>query len=278
MSDIIITKASGETERFDPEKLRRSLIRAGADEALAGDIVKMVLPDIKPYMKTSRIYRIAMKHLRRLHHPSGLRYSLKNALFKLGPTGYPFEKYFAKVIESQGYQVEVGTIIRGRCISHEVDVFARNENEVCVVECKYHNTPGKATNSKDALYVHSRFRDLEPVISEKYPDAKFAGWLVTNTRLSSDAIRYAECSGYTAIGWKYPPDGGLEKMIESRRQYPVTVLSGIEKGLADRLINNGIILLLDLTRMSIEEIMKLLSLSEKKAERIKKQADSICLC
>ncbi|RMG05920.1 MAG: ATPase [Nitrospirae bacterium] len=276
--NVNITKASGEVERFSEEKLRESLRRSGADPKTVDDVVKLLLPEIKPNMTTARIYRLARKYLRRLHHPTGLRYSLKNAIFKLGPTGYPFERFFGKVVESHGYKVDVGVILKGRCITHEVDVFARKDDEVCVVECKYHNTPGKATNSKDALYVHSRFRDLEPTIRERFPGARFSGWLVTNTRLSSDAIKYARCAGYTAIGWKHPHDGGLEKMIESQRQYPVTVISGIERGLIEKLIKNDIVLLLDLARMSVTDIMKTLSLPERKAERLKKQAESVCLC
>jgi transcriptional regulator NrdR family protein len=37
--DVIITKASGEKEPFTKNKLRQSLLRAGATEALADQIV-----------------------------------------------------------------------------------------------------------------------------------------------------------------------------------------------------------------------------------------------
>ena len=273
-----VTKASGVLEDFNPNKLKASIQRAGADAELAGEIVRMVVPDVTPNMRTGKIYHLAMKYLKRLNHASGLRYSLKKALFRLGPTGYPFEKYFGKVLMNYGYSIEVGRVLEGRCIRHEVDVIAVNQNEVCVVECKYHNTPGRSTNSKDALYVHSRFQDLRPVLGREYPDRKFSGRLVTNTRLTADAIRYAECSGFMTIGWRHPGNKSLERMIESKRLYPVTVVTGIQAGLAERLIDRGIILLKDLADMDTERIQSLLSLPLRKAETLKRQAESICLC
>ena len=45
-------------------------------------------------------------------------------------------------------------------------------------------------------------------------------WLVTNTKFSSDVIRYGNCVGMHLIGWKYPEDGGLEKLIDEANIYP----------------------------------------------------------
>ncbi len=273
MVDII--KASGEVEPFDSQKFLSSLKRSGASEELAQKVLEKILPEITPNTKTKTIYRLAYRELKRLNHASSLRYSLKKAIFRLGPTGYPFEKYFARLLNEYGYKTEVGLIIDGRCIKHEVDVLAVGEDEVMVVECKYHNSADRTTSSKDALYVQSRFEDLRPIIEQQYRGKRFAGYLVTNTRFSTDAIQYAECSGYKLIGWKYPPDGGLEKRVEDKNLYPVTVISGIKSGLITGLIQQDIILLKDILPYKVHEIERLLRLPYKSAVRLKEQVELI---
>ena len=276
--EIKVTKASGIVENLNPDKLRASLIRAGADREQVEDIIERILLEIEPYTNTKKIYKLAKKYLRQFNHASGLRYSLKRALFGLGPSGYPFEKYFGELLKRYGYQVNTGVLLEGKCVKHEVDVFAINENEVSVIECKYHNRPGLTTDVKIAMYVHSRVHDLKPVITAKYPEKTYRGWLVTNTRCTSDAIQYAECTGLRVKSWGYPNNESIERMIEDKRLYPVTVLSDVKSGLIEKLIKHDIILLKDLTEMDVKMIQTLLLLPEDKAAALKKQADELCLC
>jgi Holliday junction resolvase len=275
---IQITKASGKTEDINTEKLRNSLLRSGASDELASDIIDRIMLEIAPLASTKKIYRLARKYLRQLNHVSGLRYSLKRALFRLGPTGYPFEKYYSFLLKSYGYETETGSTIQGRCINHEIDVIAVNDGEVNLVECKYHNKSGTTVDVKVAMYVDSRFQDLSPAMAAKYPDRKFRGWLVTNTRLTDDALKYAECRNFGVRSWGYPDNQSLEKMIEAKRLYPVTIVSGIQSGLISRLLKENIILLKDLVSMNVRDIRNMLSLSEKRAAALKKQADELCKC
>jgi Holliday junction resolvase-like predicted endonuclease len=275
---IKVTKASGRVEDINPDKLRMSLTRSGADRDLAQEIIEKVLQEIEPYTSTKKIYRLAQKYLRQANHASGMRYSLKRALFRLGPSGYPFERYYGELLKNYGYEVNIGLIMQGRCVKHEIDVLAISNNEVSVIECKYRNSAGGVTDVKVAMYAHSRFQDLKPVFTPQYPDKEFTGWLVTNTRCTSDALQYAECSGFKVKSWGYPDNMSLEKMIEEKRLYPVTIISGIKSGLIGRLIKENVILLKDLAEMEVKDIKKLLSLPEKKAFKLKKQADELCLC
>jgi Holliday junction resolvase-like predicted endonuclease len=275
---IKITKASGLVEDLKPEKLLASLQRSGASKKAAEEIFERLLLEIEPYESTAKIYRLAKKYLKHYNHASSLRYSLKKALFRLGPTGYPFEKYFGEILKHYGYEITVGAIVDGRCVTHEIDVLAVNDNEVSAIECKYHNSTGRTTDVKVAMYVHSRFRDLAPVFRSKQKEKKFSGWLVTNTRCTSEAIEYAQCSGFKVLGWRHPRNGSLQKMIEDKLLYPVTIITGIKKGLINSLINKDIILLKDLSEMQTEDIKSLLSLPQNKAESLKKQADALCRC
>ena len=273
-----ITKASGKTEDINSEKLRISLVRAGASDEQSSEIIDRIMLEIAPLSSTKKIYRLARKYLKQLNHASGMRYSLKQALFRLGPTGYPFEKYYSHLLKSYGYETQTGSIIEGKCVKHEIDVIAVRNDEINIVECKYHNKSGTTVDVKVAMYVESRFRDIAPVMAVKYPDRKFRGWLVTNTRFTDDALQYAECSKFGLKSWRHPDDQSLEKMIEDKRLYPVTIVSGIQSGLIVRLLKENIILLKDLVSMNIRDIRHILSLPEKKAAALKKQADELCRC
>lgn len=274
---IKVTKASGTVEDLNSNKLRDSLIRSGADREQADAIIETIIYDSPPYTNTKKIYGLARKYLRQINHASGLRYSLKKALFRLGPSGYPFEKYIGEILKNYDYGVEIGSLVNGKCIKHEIDVLAVNDKEVLTVECKYRNNGGSTIDVKTAMYVHSRFRDLESVIKTVYPGKSFRGMLITNTRFTTDAIQYAECTGMDLKSWRYPETGGLQEMVEEKKLYPVTVLSGVRSRLIKTLFDNDIILLKDLAVMKTETMMKMLSLNAKKSQSLKRQADELCL-
>ncbi|MBI5056094.1 MAG: restriction endonuclease [Nitrospirae bacterium] len=276
--NIKIKKASGIIEDFNSQKLLESLIRSGADREHAEEVIERMVPEITPYTSTKRIFRLAHKYLRQFNHASVLRYSLKRALFRLGPSGYPFEKFFAELLRHYGYHADVNVIMEGQCVKHEIDVFAESEKEILLVECKYRNTAEGAPDVKTTLYVNSRFQDLKPVIKSRYPNKAFAGWLVTNTRFTSDALQYSRCIGLKVKSWRYPDNNSLEKMIEDKKLYPVTVMSTLNSAQIRRLIEHRVILMKDLAQMKAQDIQKLLSVKESKASILKQQADELCFC
>jgi hypothetical protein len=278
--DFTITKSTGQREKFELRKLTDSLIRSGAPPEVATDIAQKVARQIPPVGHTRAVYKLARKLLRQYSAVSGMKYSLKKALSSLGPSGYPFEKYFSRILRSHGYKAEVNKIIKGYCVSHEVDVVASRGNEYSFVECKYHINGGTPTDVKVALYIHSRFEDIRKVFARTpgHENAVYQGWLVTNTRCTSDAIQYAECAGLKIVSWRYPAKESLEKMIEEKRLYPVTVLPAARKKVLDNLFNNDIILAQDIADMGENEFLKKSGLDEASARAIKRQADALCPC
>lgn len=276
--NMLIKKANGDIQEFKPEKLLNSLMRAGASPEHAQAIVKDVTAQIQPHMSTRKIYRIAHKYLRHYNKASVLRYSIKKALLRLGPSGYPFEQYIGEILSHAGYRVEVGVKIDGKCVTHEVDVFAENDQEIILVECKYRNNTEGSHDVKTALYVHARHQDLRAALENTYPDKKIKGWLVINTRFTADAMQFGECSGMILKSWKYPKNDSLEKMIEQMKLYPITVMSNLNNKQIKALIENNTILMKDLSRMDSSLISKILSISEKRASKIKQQAEELCAC
>jgi hypothetical protein len=273
---IPIIKASGQIEKFNPQKLIHSLIRSGASDEVAREITDKVEKQITPSSHTKHIYRLARKYLRKYNRATDMRYSIKKALYALGPSGYPFEKYFARILKAYGYSVETNQFMQGHCVRHEVDVLAGKGNERFIIECKYHSNGGVPTDVKDALYIHSRFADIKKAYEINQESLTCNGWLVTNTRCTSDAIQYAECVGLKIISWKYPQNGSLEKMIEEKRLYPVTILSAIRKSSVETLFQHGIILAQDIAHIDEHVFIKKSGLSPHTARLLKRQAIELC--
>ncbi len=274
-----IIKASGKVERFERQKLINSLTRSGAPEDIAGHIAGQIEKKIEPSSTTRYIYKLAHDMLNRYNSALGMRYSIKKAISMLGPSGYPFEKYFARVLDHYGYGVELNVIMKGYCVSHEVDILASKENRHFIIECKYHGNGSKPTDVKVALYVNSRFADIRKACEMQagHRDAVHEGWLVTNTRCTEDAIVYAECAGIRIISWKYPDRRSLEKMIEDKQLYPVTILSPIKKDILEALFLNNFILAQDIADVDEQTFIKKSGIDKGTAARLKQRADEICV-
>ena len=241
MAHILITKADGEQEYFDPVKLERSLSHAGASSTVRAHILSEIVKGLHPLMRTEDIYRHAFELLKKREEaPVAARYSVKRAVFALGPSGFPFEQFLGEVLRAHGWKVRTDITLMGRCAPHEVDVLAEKDGKRVGIEAKFHNEPGGKTDIKDALYVKARYDDLRqaPLASSRVDE----GWLVTNTVLTRNAIRYARCSNLTVIGWDYPRTRGLMQMIEEGKVHPLTALTTLSEGEKRHLLENKVVL------------------------------------
>ena len=269
---VMIRKASGKLEEFNPEKVRTAVIRSGAPPDTADEIVKHVSRRVKEGMSTREIYKITFRLLKKEKHSLASRYDLKHALMRLGPAGFPFETYLGEILREQGHSIQLRQMLQGKCVEHEIDVVLNGDT---LVECKYHNMPGIYTGLKPAMYTYARFLDLRNNTGEK-KSGEFKGvWLATNTKFSSDAIEYAGCIGITLLGWRYPKENSLEQMIESRGLYPITILQSIDAPTKNRFSNAGMMLIKDLTELNPTTIKAKTGVSAKKLSRIIQEAREI---
>ena len=243
MDDIYVIKANGDRVLFEQEKLVRSLDKAGAGQDVITEVLKGLGDHLYDGISTQKIYRQAYKILNKLSKRGAGRYKLKEAIFELGPSGYPFEIFVGELLKSQGYKVEVGIIVQGKCVKHEVDVVAENEHNHFIVECKFHSSPSKKSNVVVPLYIHSRFRDIVAKMQHLpgYKTKLHQSWLVTNTRFTSDAIDYGTCSGMNMISWDYPHDTNLSKRVSRTGIHPITSLSCLKKAEKQKLLTKGIV-------------------------------------
>jgi len=244
ISQLSVTKASGERSPFSEEKIRTSLRRSGADEDQIDFILQEVEKQLYDGMTTKKIYRIAFSLLKSGSRHLAARYHLKEAIMELGPSGYPFEKYVAELMKFQGFKTRVGQILQGKCVTHEIDVIAEKADQLMLVECKYHNQRGISCNVKIPLYIHARFNDVEAqaLNTPGYASRQRKGSIVTNTRFTADAIQYAGCSGISLLGWDHPFGNGLKDLIDHSRLYPITCLTSLTMAEKTTLLNREIVL------------------------------------
>ncbi len=102
-----IFKATGEEVAFEPLKLRQSLLRAGASPGEAEAIAQTIIDSWQAGLTTKQVYREAHRLLQAL---------------------------------AEGFQVEKGAVHPGKCVEHEVDIFARNKSKIIFGECKFRNS------------------------------------------------------------------------------------------------------------------------------------------
>ena len=227
MNDSIkVVKASGLTENYDEKKLSFSLHQARVPIAMVNQTLSYISSRVKDSLTTQEIHELVRIYLEQ--NGLGLEainYDLKRAIMRLGPSGFPFEKYIARILNQNGFQTEVGVVVAGRCVSHEVDIDAQKENHHYLIECKFHNTPGNKTDVQVALYTYARFLDIRAAITEQVHHAQFhQAWLITNTKVTKDAVDYAKCLNMHLVSWTYPHQGNLREMIISSGLYPITSL------------------------------------------------------
>lgn len=272
---VIITKADGTQEAFKVEKLRRSLRRAGARQAEVNAVVADVEAILYDGISTQEIYRHAFTLLRENEALAATRYSLRRALFGLGPTGFPFETFIARLFASEGYTTRTGVVLEGRCVAHEIDLAAYRADHSFIAEAKFHSRPNIKSDLQVAMYSYARLLDLTnvPICSEDQCGiTEF--WLITNTKFTSSAERYARCAGLRLLSWNYPRNDNLHDRIQRSGLYPITVLNSLSRAQSTALIERGAIVCRDLLEQ--EHLVRHLHLTQRKTESLLAEVRALC--
>lgn len=272
---VLVVKADGSKEAFKVEKLQRSLRRAGASKSEVEEIIQKVDPLLHEGIKTQEIYSQAFALLRDQDTPIAARYSLRRALFGLGPTGFPFEKFLARLFESEGYKTQTGLIIMGNCVEHEIDVVGYNETSSFVAEAKFHARPGIKSDLQVAMYSYARKLDLKGKQSCPLDVCGIDEFmLITNTKFTHTAETYGECVGLSLLSWDYPRHNNLHDRIQRAGIYPITVLQSLNGSQKKALIERGVIICADL--VSQPHLLRHAHISQRKTETVLSEARQLC--
>jgi len=270
-----ILKADGNSESFQREKLITSLLRSGASAKIAEEIALEIEGALRPGITTREIYRKAFTILRTRARPIASRYSLRQAILDLGPTGFPFEKFVAEIFKAQGFATTVDILIPGKCVIHEVDVLAMRGNDCIGIEAKFHNRFGERSDVKVALYVHARFLDIKARAQARGERCPLThGWLVTNTKFTEQAIQYGTCADITMIGWSYPKNGNLQDLIEKSKVHPLTCLTTLSSTQKRQLLSQGTVLC---TKLAEDvQILRSIGMPDSSASRVVEESKQLC--
>lgn len=245
---ITITKSDGTTQLFEQEKLINSLKRVGASSEVIEEVVDQVEREMRQGMQTDEIYKRAFFLLRKHSLPTAVKYSIRRAIMELGPDGFPFEKYIARIFKQWGYDSICDQQVLGTCVDHEIDVVAWKGQDLAMVEAKYHNQFGMKSDLKVALYVKARYDDIENnlfnyggverKLSEK--------WLFTNTKFTEKAIKYGECTRLKLVGWNYPAKNSLHEIIQDNGLHPITCMTVLNHEQKRELVGLNVLTCIDL--------------------------------
>lgn len=224
--NFFIFKADGRKVRFNANKILSTCMRAGASRKTAQRILKKVRSDVYRDMGTSDIYKLVLQAISEEKDAMGLhqRYQLKEAIMRLGPSGFAFENYVSDLLKYYDLQVSgIRVKVPGKCAVHEIDLIGMLNSKQIMIECKHNSHRGTFIGLKVALYTHARFLDTSP---------RFSGEIIfCNTKISENAKKYANCIGQQVFSWRYPPEKSLERIIEQNKLYPITILNLTSKEL-----------------------------------------------
>ena len=271
-----IVKNSGNIVDFNSDKLKNSLLKSGASAIVVENILQTIKKQMYEGISTKQIYKMAFALLKKTANSHAARYNLKEAIRLLGPAGFFFEKYIARIFFSEQYETATNLTLQGKCVSHEIDVLVKKNDSIAMVECKYHLGRDAVSDVKVPMYILSRFNDLKEkhhAIFEK-KDSISKCWIVTNNRFTTDAVDFAKCSGLNLLSWDYPVGNNLKTKNDNNALYPVTCLTTLSIAEKEKLLILDVILVKELINRS--DCLDKIGISTIRKKNVLKEATELC--
>lgn len=267
-----VKKYSGELIEFDLRRLKGSLSKSGASPDVVDDVWEKMQPMVYDGISTRDVYKLAFRLLKREADSFAARYSLKRALKDLGPAGYYFEQWVARLFSHADYQTLTSQHLAGNSVTHEVDVVAQKGDELLLVECKFRNTDDAKITVTTPMYFLSRVNDFEGRVFSFFGKSMpfTAGWLVTNAYLTTDSIDFSAYYHLNLLSWNYPEASSIKRRVDNAGLYPITCLTTINKAEKDILLKQGCILVKDL--VEDDSPLNMLACAPRKKKRIIQEA------
>ncbi len=245
-----VKKHSGDLVPFNLNSLIHSLSRSGASSIEVDLVYDKIKPSLYDGISTRELYELAFNKLKELRNTYAARYSLKKALRDLGPEGFYFEKWIARLFQDDGYEAQTGTTLKGHAVSHEIDVIATKDNELLAIECKFRNDIDAKISVTTPMYFRSRLTDISnmPYTLFNKTLEVTQGWLVTNAYLTADSKKFGEYYKLNLLSWDYPADNSIKVRVDNNGEYPITCLTTIDAHDKAQLLKAQFILVKDILR------------------------------
>jgi Holliday junction resolvase-like predicted endonuclease len=244
----------------------------GATREVADGVAERVEQGVFDGIESKRILSMIFRQLGRYCSTFKHHIDLRKALSIMEPKP-DFEQYIRILLAEQGYQVTPNMIVRGKCVEHEIDAIAKRDGKTYIVEVKHHVNH----HALSGLDVDRISRAIVEDIMEGFKLGLNSinlekAMIVCNVKLSEHAKRYAECRGIEHIGWRYPPDRGIDRMIEEKKLYPITYLKNLDSASMRKLTSRGVLTLKQLVEGSSETLCENTKLPRKRIQSIQQQA------
>jgi len=266
---VNIVKRNGDVVPFDPLRVKKSILRAGASEEIVSEVMARVIPRVQEGMMTREIYKIAHEELKKADTCFACRFNLRPAILKFGPAGFLFEKYVAAILKGHHYEAHVPEHeLQGSCVRHEVDVIAEKDGRRVFIEAKFRNDYRDSVNLKDTMATWSRFLDLVDGAAVGKCEHLDEVWIVTNARFSDRAKQFGVCKGVNMIGWNFPPERSFASLVDHTMLYPVTVIDDLTQSEIDRLAEADLMLCKEVAEIEPEDLARRIDVSLERAQEL----------
>ncbi|MEM2922060.1 MAG: restriction endonuclease, partial [Candidatus Bathyarchaeia archaeon] len=260
--------ADGSLEPYDRSKVVSTCLKLGADYALASEVADRVEERLYEGIPTERILRMVKTYLGQLRPRLLERTDLKEALSLLRSKP-DWERFVQLLYVELGYKVDPNPVLRGLCVTCELDAIAKRGSDRILVEAKHHLDPHARVDLGVCREVRAVIEDLSDGYLRGYNSEQFTGAVVvSNARFTEQALQYARCRGIECLGWNVPKGGGINSLIEQRQLYPLTMLRELDSETKEALGNVGIVLIKQLVTTPLGEVAEKSGVEKAKLEKL----------
>jgi hypothetical protein len=270
-----VIKADGTKQPYDRYKVMRTARNYGVPEEYIVEVAADIEKHLYEGMRTRDILRLIHTVARRYQPAVDARTNVRRAigLFRPKPD---FELYVQALLAGSGYEVGEGRILKGRCGEHEVDAIARKDGITYFVEVKHHHNHHRMTGLDEGRIARAIVEDVQ----EGYKEGRNhftvdKAMIVSNTKLSSHAKRYAACWDIKHIGWDNPAEENIASMVADRMLCPVTLIKGVNARMRKNLVQAGIVTIGQLLAHSPGELAEMTGMPEREMILLSDRAEKV---
>jgi len=255
-----VIKSNGQKEVYKKEKIIQSLQKLNIEEEKINEILWEIENKLPQIVSTKKLFDFIFTYLKDKELEYSYKYNLKQAIFKLGPAGYPFEKFIAHLLRFYDYRTKHNLFLKGKCLVYEIDFLAEKDNFIYIGECKFHQHPWKINDIKVVLYSYARFLDIMKEDKEHL-------WVVTNTRFTTEVYKFAECYNIKLLSWNFPEEN-LPYLIDNKKAYPLTIFDFLPLKAIQKFFSYDIVLIQDIIKKEKSYLKKISGLDEMMIEKM----------
>ena len=260
---VYVTKANGNKQLFDKEKILQTCQKMGANREVAIQVAQEVEKNLYPGITTKQILQIIFTIMRK-HKPAIKHlFDLKQGI-SLMESKPEFEVFVRVLLVHSGFQVKPNVILRGLCGEHEVDALVTKDGLTHLVEAKHHSNYHSLTGLDESRIARAIIEDVTDGFTSGSTEIKIdRAMIVTNTRYSEHAVNYGRCRGILQVGWASPEGFGLRDIVEKHKLYPLSCLRGVSTETRLRLVEAGIVLIKQLLEQDSHYLERKIGLPQK---------------